>query len=919
MLDQFEEAWRSGPAPRLEAYLPPTNHAMRRHVLEGLIKIDLNYRWSQAARSTAGRIDWSAPRQDDAAAPSLGSASQQYRLEDYVQRFPELGRLDQVGLELVQEEYWVRCRWGDRPSHADYLARFPGHDTQLRSTLAAIDAELTADAARPSGTGAASVDSPPASAGPAPVAAAAPTLADLVKFLQTAPLMSSAQQQELGRSLQQRFSDPRMLAKELLQRGWLSPYQVNQLLQGRGQDLLLGPYILLERLGEGGVGQVFKARHQRMNRIVALKVIRKELLAEPEVVSRFYREIQVVSKLTHPHVVHAYDAGPIGSNHVLVMEYVDGIDLARLVKQSGPLPVVEACEYIRQTALGLQHAHERGLVHRDIKPPNLLVSGAAVSGGAPGATTPSPRPPQQIKILDLGLARLQQIADHRHAGESANSLVTPQGSLMMGTPDYLAPEQALDFHAADIRADIYSLGCTFTCLLTGQPPFSGGTLAQKVAKHMQAEPPAIEEVRPDVTPALGRIIRRMLAKRPEDRYQTPREVADALAAFTAAPPAQATARGKRRWLARILGGILILAAAGFGVFSLFRPQASPPSDRKSVDGDRSVLSPLDRLDIKKTPEASLPSQRPDELIAVLGEPRTGPHNSQFRVAFAPSSWLLASASEGRPLRLWNFAGPGPPELRELKGHHYSVAALAFAPDGRTLASGGADKTIRLWDLASNPPGPAMVCQVDTPVAGLAFHPNGRMLASVCQSEKEIGLWELSGTPLHKATRVDTIPLDTPGLALSFAADGKTLVCGTIGQKVVAFDLSGAKPVERGSVPTGSSVSIVAFSPDGKRLAFVAYGTLWLGEWTGAKPKKLHDLRHRGRVHAFAFAANSATLVTADSERWIAVWEVGTGKRVREFQVADEILRLSVAADSRHLATANSNGTVSLYRLAPGAP
>src|SRR5262249_30983225 len=155
------------------------------------------------------------------------------------------------------------------------------------------------------------------------------------------------------------------------------------------EALLLGPYLILDRLGEGGAGQVFKARHQKMNRIIALKVIRPELLADQEVVARFYREIQVVSQLDHPNVVHAYDAGPVAAGHFLAMEYIEGTDLGKLVKQHGPLPLAQASEYIRQAALGLQHAHERGLVHRDIKPHNLILS---LRDGL-------------IKVADLGLAR----------------------------------------------------------------------------------------------------------------------------------------------------------------------------------------------------------------------------------------------------------------------------------------------------------------------------------------------------------------------------------------------------------------------------------------------------------------------------------------------------------------------------------
>ena len=271
-----------------------------------------------------------------------------------------------------------------------------------------------------------------------------------------------------------------------------------------GPSLILNSYVVLERLGEGGTGQVFKARHQHMNRIVALKLIRHDLVADKEVVVRFQREIQLASQLTDPHVVHAYDAGPIGNTYFLAMECVEGIDLLKLVKQNGRLPVAQAIDYVRQAALGLQHIHERSLVHRDIKPSNLLVTG--LSGGSAACAVPvdgGPGPSAWglLKILDLGLARLQRPVDSEATGN-----VTTSDTMAMGTLDYMAPEQAIDFHRTDIRADVYSLGCTFYYLLTGQPPFPGGTAAQKLLRHQQMEPAAVETLCSGLPPALPPIL-----------------------------------------------------------------------------------------------------------------------------------------------------------------------------------------------------------------------------------------------------------------------------------------------------------------------------------------------------------------------------------------------------------------------------
>lgn len=334
------------------------------------------------------------------------------------------------------------------------------------------------------------------------------SIASLLDGLRQFRLLESAQLDEVSHSLQDHFRDPTALAGELTQRGWLTPFQSNQLLQGRGQELLLGSYVLLERLGEGSMGQVFKARNWKLGRIVALKLIRKERLANSNAIRRFEREVRAAAALSHPNIVHALDADQVDGTHLLVMEYIEGTDLARLVQQNGPLPVAQACEYVRQVAFGLQHAYDRGMVHRDIKPANLLLTAAG----------------KTVKILDMGLARL----DHQDAADDKSSLMTQEG-VVIGTPDYIAPEQALESHTVDIRADLYSLGCTFYHLLTGRVPFPTGTLLQKLNKHQNQEAPAVEALRPDVPPRVAAVIRKLLAKKPEDRYQTPAEVAVAVA------------------------------------------------------------------------------------------------------------------------------------------------------------------------------------------------------------------------------------------------------------------------------------------------------------------------------------------------------------------------------------------------------
>jgi serine/threonine protein kinase len=286
-------------------------------------------------------------------------------------------------------------------------------------------------------------------------------------------------------------------------------------------------YTVLGLLGTGGMGAVYRAQHKLMDRIVALKVIRRKVFGSAGDNERFSREVKAAARLHHPNIVTAYDAEHVGDLHFLVMELVEGVNLAKVVAERGPLHVPVACDYVRQAALGLQHAWERGTVHRDIKPQNLMLT-----------------PHGHIKILDFGLARFLREAAAAEEEGGAGSAVSPtmpstlysapdaltEAGAVMGTPDFMAPEQAHDARTADIRADIYSLGCTLYYLLSGRAPFFAETLHHKIASHRDSSPPPLSDLRADVASSLLQVLDRMMAKRPEDRYQTPSEVVAALGA-----------------------------------------------------------------------------------------------------------------------------------------------------------------------------------------------------------------------------------------------------------------------------------------------------------------------------------------------------------------------------------------------------
>jgi serine/threonine-protein kinase len=396
--------------------------------------------------------------------------------------------------------------------------------------------------------------------------AMAASVRDLVDRIRRSKLLKRAQFTQLVHDLQFRFPDPKTLTHQLLARSWLTPYQADYLLTGQGAGLYLGHYCLLDRLGEGGMGQVYKARHQNLGRMVAVKVIRKELLAHPDSLRRFRREIKAASKLSHPNVVLAFDADEVRGVHYFAMEFVPGTDLFRMVRTSGPLLPGPACEYIRQAALGLQHAHERGIVHRDIKPHNLLVVAANDS------TLP------MVKVLDMGLARLALPEDELSALSHSDAVI--------GTPDYMAPEQA-KHPKVDHRADIYALGCTMYYALTGRVPFPGGSSIEKLLHHQMDRPIPVAQFRGDVPGAVLEVLDRMMAKRPEQRFQSAAAVAVALAPFCPAVRngtlrpivGGRRARARRSVWGTILTGLLVVAVAATWYFTypLFsNPAASPP-------------------------------------------------------------------------------------------------------------------------------------------------------------------------------------------------------------------------------------------------------------------------------------------------------------------------------------------------------
>jgi len=293
--------------------------------------------------------------------------------------------------------------------------------------------------------------------------------------------------------------DGGQLARELVRQKRLTAYQAQEVYSGRGKSLVLGNYLILDKLGQGGMGLVFKAEHRRMKRLEALKVLSPKVTRTAEAMRRFQHEVEAAARLLHPNIVTAFDADEAGGTHFLVMEYVDGTDLASLVKERGPLPLDQALDCILQAARGLEYAHQHGVVHRDIKPANLLLDREGT-----------------VKILDMGLARLE-------SADGPQDDLTRTGQIM-GTVDFMAPEQARDTKHADGRADIYSLGATLWYLLAGKHLYAGETPLERLIAHQTKPLPSLRDACPAVSPELEAMFERLVAKTPEARCQTMTEV-----------------------------------------------------------------------------------------------------------------------------------------------------------------------------------------------------------------------------------------------------------------------------------------------------------------------------------------------------------------------------------------------------------
>ncbi len=581
---------------------------------------------------------------------------------------------------------------------------------------------------------------------------------------------------------------------------------------------VFGQYRIESKLGEGGMGAVYKALHVRLGKHVAIKVLPAHLMRDPAVLARFDREMKAVGKLEHPHIVRAMDAGESQGVHYLVMEYVEGRDLTQLVRKQGPRPIIDACEIVRQAALGLAHAHENGLVHRDIKPSNLLLSKQ-----------------RKVKILDLGLARLQDSGEEGQPDATAGLTLTTAG-VCMGTPDYMAPEQWDNTHTVDGRTDLYALGCSLFFLLTGQAPYGDAqhtSFISKMKAHVIEPIPDLPALRPDVPAELDLLYRKLLAKNPAERIATAGEVAKALTPIIRSLRSSgATTVNSSKTVEAPPAPTMTMPAPGEGEpqlaatlalprIDLQKPTPSAGSARKGPGGKKlaaiaggffaaMVLLGVIVITIRNRDGSVSKLEVPaDASIEITqdGRPVT-------QLPLTAAAKPTANPKQPRPAAL--DLGPPPPAAWSVVSRFPSNAlSVAASPDEQWLALGDYNGTLRLYDAKTLEL--RRIWRVGRwSTRRVAFSRGGRLAAMTMHGWRhffELNLWNLA---THQTESIE-IPKNWETHALCWAPQAEQLAVGSMRGQVGVWDAVQKKWVD--FAPShAKSVRQVAFSPDGQWIA-----------------------------------------------------------------------------------------------------
>jgi WD40 repeat protein len=599
------------------------------------------------------------------------------------------------------------------------------------------------------------------------------------------------------------------ICNELVRRGKLTRFQAKNIVEGKAKGLVLGSYILEEPLGQGGMGAVFRARHTLMERVAAVKLLPTTLNKDAETVQRFTREVKAAAKLVHANIVQAYDAGSANGRYFLAMECVEGKTLDKIVKERGKLPVSLALEYMIQAAQGLGYAHQRNIIHRDIKPANLILSAKG-----------------RVQILDMGLAR---ILDEKGAKGNLNT----GADISMGTVDFMAPEQALAMKKADARSDIYSLGCTLFYLIRGDVMFSGGAATARMLAHQQKQPPSLCDGRSDVPLQLDAVYQRMVAKAPEDRYQTMAQVVADLQKC-------------------LKGGVADTIKASDKTERIsMTPSVRPPRKKKKKTIDRrlqwGILGGV-------------------AFLALIG------------IIFI--SWSLTSpintppANGVAPTTLTTRADAPTENVQRFLGHSAQVEGVAFSSDGRRVVTAGSDKNVILYDVKTQ--------RLERVFAGhtgnvytATFTSKNRRIVSA-SADGTVRLWDVdNGNELAKYSHESGV------LCAAISADGKRIVSSTEDGALYVWDLEKRQELFRLNGHDGK-VWCVALSPDGHRAISAGHDhTVRL--WDLDKHQEIRSFSGHGNdVRRVTFSSDGQRALSASWDGTMRLWNLNTGQEIRQF-------------------------------------